>query len=77
MSFMQTQRCGFNPFTGQYCHQKDGKSFFGNVPDSTVVDARGGWHDAGDQLKYLITGSNATARMLLSYQMFPKNLGIK
>lgn len=77
VSFMQTQRCGFNPFTGQYCHQKDGKSFFGNVPDSTVVDARGGWHDAGDQLKYLITGSNATARMLMSYQMFPKKFGDK
>lgn len=77
VSFMQTQRCGFNPFTGQYCHQKDGKSFFGKVPDSSFVDARGGWHDAGDQLKYLITASNATARMLMSYQMFPKKFGDK
>ena len=77
VNFMQTQRCGFNPFTGQYCHQKDGKSFFGKVADSTFVDARGGWHDAGDQLKYLITGSNATARMLMSYQMFPKKFGDK
>jgi endoglucanase len=32
--FMQTQRCGFNPFTGEYCHQHDGKSFYGQVPDS-------------------------------------------
>jgi len=29
----------------------------------------GGWHDAGDQLKYLITASNATARMLLSLEL--------
>jgi endoglucanase len=73
--FMQTQRCGFNPFTGEYCHQHDGKSFYGQIPDSTDIDARGGWHDAGDQLKYLITASNATARMLLSYQMYPEKFG--
>jgi hypothetical protein len=33
------------------------------------VDATGGWHDAGDQLKYLITSSNATAQMLLAYRL--------
>ena len=42
----------------------------GPIPDSTYVDVRGGWHDAGDQLKYLnITASNATARMIMAYQM--------
>jgi hypothetical protein len=53
------------------CHPLDGKSFYGNRPDSSYVDATGGWHDAGDQLKYLITGSNATARMLMAYQWNP------
>ena len=71
ISFMQTQRCGFNPFTNEVCHPLDGKSFYGNRPDSSYVDATGGWHDAGDQLKYLITGSNATARMLMAYQWNP------
>ncbi|UBM58280.1 glycoside hydrolase family 9 protein [Marinilongibacter aquaticus] len=71
LGFMQSQRCGFNPYLKVECHQKDGLSFYGKVPDSTLVDARGGWHDAGDQLKYLITGSNATARMLLAYQEYP------
>jgi hypothetical protein len=33
------------------------------------VDARGGWHDAGDLLKYLITSANATAQMLLAYEL--------
>ena len=37
----------------------------------TFVDASGGWHDAGDQLKYLLTASNATARMLLAYELEP------
>jgi endoglucanase len=67
--FMRQQRCGYNPYLGIYCHQKDGKTFYGPMPDGTVIDATGGWHDAGDQLKYLITASNATARMLLAYEL--------
>ena len=77
VGFMQTQRCGFNPFTKEVCHPLDGKSFYGNRPDSSYVDATGGWHDAGDQLKYLITGSNATARMLMAYQWNPSVFGDK
>jgi len=73
VSFIRTQRCGFNPYTKTFCHQKDGLSFFGTRPDSTRIDATGGWHDAGDQLKYLITGSNTTARLLMAYQMNPGN----
>jgi hypothetical protein len=42
------------------------------MPDSTWVDATGGWHDAGDQLKYLITGSYATAHMLLAFERYPE-----
>ena len=71
VSFIRTQRCGFNPFTGEFCHQEDGLSFFGTREDSTRIDATGGWHDAGDQLKYLITSSNTTARLLMTYQMNP------
>jgi hypothetical protein len=44
----------------------------GTLSPGSYVDARGGWHDAGDQLKYLLTGSNATAQMLLAYQMASK-----
>ena len=71
IGFIRTQRCGFNPYIKEFCHQKDGLSFFGIRLDSTRIDATGGWHDAGDQLKYLITGSNTTARMLMSYQKRP------
>ena len=71
VSFIRTQRCGFNPYTGEFCHQRDGLSFFGKRLDSTRIDATGGWHDAGDQLKYLITSSNTTARLLMAYQMKP------
>jgi peptidoglycan/xylan/chitin deacetylase (PgdA/CDA1 family) len=67
--FMRQQRCGYNPYLDMVCHQRDGRSVYGPMPDGTFVDARGGWHDAGDQLKYLITASNATARMLLAYEL--------
>jgi peptidoglycan/xylan/chitin deacetylase (PgdA/CDA1 family) len=67
--FLRQQRCGYNPYLGTYCHQHDGKTVYGPMPDGTVIDATGGWHDAGDQLKYLITASNATARMLLAYEL--------
>ena len=72
LGFMRQQRCGYNPFLDLVCHQRDGRSAYGPMKDSTFVDASGGWHDAGDQLKYLITGSNATARMLLSYTLYPE-----
>jgi endoglucanase len=75
LGFMRQQRCGYNPFLDMVCHQRDGRSFYGPMPDSTFVDVSGGWHDAGDQLKYLITGSNATARMLLAYDLVGGRFG--
>jgi endoglucanase len=75
IGFMRQQRCGYNPFLDMVCHQRDGRSFYGSMPDSTFVDVSGGWHDAGDQLKYLITGSNATARMLLAYELAGTRFG--
>lgn len=72
LGFMRQQRCGYNPFFNQTCHEKDGRTMDGPMPDSTYLDARGGWHGAGDQLKYLITASNAVARMMMAYQLFPE-----
>jgi len=77
LAFMQQQRCGYNPFLDMVCHQRDGRMFYGRMPDSTYVDVSGGWHDAGDQLKYLITGSYATAHMLMAYQLYPKKFSDK
>lgn len=73
--FMRQQRCGYNPFLDVACHRRDGRSFYAPFPDETFVDASGGWHDAGDQLKYLITASNATARMMLAYELQKSKFG--
>ncbi|TBW25851.1 glycoside hydrolase family 9 [Gramella sp. KN1008] len=77
LSFMRQQRCGYNPFLDMVCHQKDGRSMYGPMADSTFIDLSGGWHDAGDQLKYLITTSNATAKMLKAYELFPDKFADK
>lgn len=75
VGFMRQQRCGYNPFLDMVCHQRDGRTMYGEMPDSTFANVTGGWHDAGDQLKYLITGSNATARMMLAYELEPTKFG--
>lgn len=72
LAFMRQQRCGYNPYFDVVCHQGDGRLFFAPIPDSSFYDFSGGWHDAGDQLKYLITSSNATARLLLAYETAPE-----
>lgn len=42
ITFMQTQRCGYNPYIDAVCHPFYGRSFYGNMPDKSYVDARGG-----------------------------------
>jgi hypothetical protein len=69
LEFMRQQRCGYNPYVDASCHTFDGRTAYGPAPPGTYLDATGGWHDAGDQLKYLLTSSNATAQMLLAYKL--------
>jgi len=69
LEFLRQQRCGFNPWLSANCHQLDGRTAYGPLPAGTIIDVRGGWHDAADLLKYLLTSSNATAQMLLAWEM--------
>lgn len=69
LEFMRQQRCGYNPWVDAVCHSFDGRTVDGPMPAGSYIDARGGWHDAGDQLKYLLTASNATGQMLLAYRL--------
>ncbi|MBN2364862.1 MAG: glycoside hydrolase family 9 [Calditrichaeota bacterium] len=71
LEYMRQQRCGYNSFWDEVCHQHDGRTFFAPLPDSSFIDVSGGWHDAGDDLKYLLTASYATAVMLISYRLNP------
>jgi hypothetical protein len=69
LEFMRQQRCGYNPWLRVKCHQSDGRTAYGPRPAGSPIDAVGGWHDAGDLLKYHMTSGNATAQMLLAYTL--------
>src|SRR5207237_5590822 len=72
LEFMRQQRCGYNPWLDAVCHPLDGRTAYGPLTNGTYLDSRGGWHDAADLLKYLLTSGNATAQMLLAYELGPK-----
>jgi endoglucanase len=72
LEFMRSQRCGYNPFLDVVCHRLDGRTVEGPRAAGSFLPAHGGWHDAGDTLKYLMTSSNATAQLLLAYRVSPK-----
>ncbi len=74
LEFMRQQRCGFNPWLNTNCHQHDGRTVYGPLTNGTPMDATGGWHDAGDLLKYMLTSVNATAQMLLAYEVSKSKL---
>ncbi len=69
LEFMRQQRCGYNPWLDAVCHPFDGRTAYGPMTNGSYLDARGGWHDAADLLKYLLTSANATAQMLLAWQI--------
>lgn len=72
LRYMRQQRSGFNPFLKDSCHTFDGYTLYGPMPDSTRIDAVGGWHDASDYLQYSTTSANATWHMLAAWRDFPE-----
>lgn len=62
LEFMRLQRCGDNPVTGLKCHQHD--AF--DADSGEQFDMTGGWHDAGDRIKHMITTSYCVAALFLA-----------
>lgn len=75
LRYMRQQRSGFNPFLKDSCHTHDGYTLYGPMPDSTHIDASGGWHDASDYLQYVTTSATATWHLLAAYRDFPRAFG--
>ncbi len=66
------QRCGqTDPLWHGACHLTDGVIASGTL-GGTHVNVDGGWHDAGDYLKFVTTSSFATLLMLHAYQRHPE-----
>jgi endoglucanase len=66
--FFKVQRCGpTNPLLHDPCHLSDVAKVSG-YSDSSGVDVTGGWHDAGDYLKFFSTAAYTTYLILFSYE---------
>ena len=72
LNYMRQQRCGFNPFLRDSCHQKDGYIRYHPTKEGQHIDVRGGWHDAADLLQYTTTSANAIYQMMFAYQQNPE-----
>ena len=72
LRYMRQQRSGFNPFLKDSCHNDDGYTLYGPMPDSSFVPVSGGWHDASDYLQYVTTSANATTHLLMAWRDFPQ-----
>ena len=57
------------PYVHKACHV--GKTVLWEDHD-TVIEATGGWHDAGDYGRYITAGSCALAHLLYAWRMYPQ-----
>lgn len=71
LNYMRQQRCGYNPFVRDSCHQKDAFIRYHAQKEGQHIDVRGGWHDAADLLQYTSTSANAIYQMLFAYSQNP------
>ncbi len=51
------------------CHLAESTVY---LQPNTLLDSRGGWHDAGDYGKYSGSGAKAVADLLLAYELYPE-----
>ncbi len=71
LRFFRVQRCGdTEPSLHGICHLKDGRVKDGPATGA-VIDVAGGWHDAGDYLKFLINSGFTTMVLLAAYEQNP------
>ncbi len=70
--YLREQQSGFNPILKDSCHTHDGYTMYGPMPDTTLINVWGGWHDATDYLQYVTTSATATYQLLAAYRDFPK-----
>ena len=77
MQFFHVQRCGYtNPFMHGVCHKADATALNENgITRGEKIDITGGWHDAGDYVKFLNTTAYTTYTLLFAYNFNPEIFG--
>jgi endoglucanase len=75
LNYIRQQRCGYNPFLADSCHTHDGMIVDHPTLSGTVIDVRGGYHDASDHLRYTATTATSVYQMMFAWQRAPEIYG--
>ena len=77
MEFFKIQRCGYtNPEMHKVCHISDVTQIIDRGKENNEkVDVTGGWHDAGDYVKFFNTTAYTTYILLFAYDYDPIKFG--
>jgi len=77
LEFFKVQRCGYtDPLLHDVCHISDATSIVdGKKTINKTIDLTGGWHDAGDYVKFLNTTAFSTYMLLFAYKFDPEKFG--
>lgn len=75
LRFFAVQRCGeTSPLLHGPCHLLDGTRIKEAPEDTLKLDLTGGWHDAADYIKFLLTTSFSSYMLLLTDELFPQSI---
>jgi len=77
LDFFKVQRCGYtSPILHKECHIADATSIIlGDKVIDEKIDLTGGWHDAGDYIKFLNTTAFSTYMLIFAYEFDPVKFG--
>ncbi len=78
MLFFRIQRCGpTQPLMHKKCHLSDASTIISSDLDTSdsSVDVTGGWHDAGDYIKFFSTTALTTYMLLFAYEFDKEKFG--
>jgi len=78
MLFFRIQRCGSTrPLMHKKCHLSDASTIISSYLDTSniSVDVTGGWHDAGDYIKFFSTAALTTYMFLFAYEFDKEKFG--
>ena len=78
MLFFRIQRCGpTHPLMHKKCHLLDASIIISSASDTSnnSVDVTGGWHDAGDYVKFFSTSALTTYMLLFAYEFNKEKFG--